>query len=115
MEQEVKKITEEEVTDEELEIARESFLNSFVFNFDSKGEIIRRLVVYDYYDYPEDFLMKMKENIEKVTKQDILQVAQKHLKPDGVQVIVVGRPDDFDEPLSTLGTVSEIDITIPQQ
>ncbi len=114
MEQEIKKITEEEVTDEELEIARESFLNSFVFNFDTKGEIINRILVYDYYDYPEDFLMKMKENIEEVTKQDILQVAQKHLKPESVQVIVVGRPGDFDEPLSTLGKVNEIDITIPQ-
>ncbi len=114
MEQEIKKITEEEVTDEELEIARESFLNSFVFNFDTKGEIIRRLLVYDYYDYPEDFLMKMKEKIEEVNRQDILKVAQKHLRPDSVQVLVVGRPDDFDEPLSALGTVKEIDITIPQ-
>ncbi len=114
MEQEIKKITEEEVTAEELEIARESFLNSFVFNFDTKGEIIRRLVVYDYYDYPEDFLMKMKEKIEEVTRQDILRVAQEHLRPDSVQVIVVGRAGDFDEPLSSLGTVNEIDITIPQ-
>jgi zinc protease len=114
MEQEIKKMTEEEVTDEELEIARESFLNSFVFNFDTKGEIIRRLVVYDYYDYPEDFLMKMKEKIEEVNRYDILQVAQRHLRPDGVQVLVVGRPGDFNEPLSALGTVNEIDITIPQ-
>ncbi len=115
MEQEIKKITEEEVTEEELEIARESFLNSFVFNFDTKGEVIRRLLVYDYYDYPEDFLMKMKEKIEEVTRQDILKVAQKHLRPEDVQVLVVGRPGDFDEPLSALGTVNEIDITIPEQ
>jgi len=35
------------------------------------------------------------------------------LQPDKVQILAVGRPDDFDEPLSALGPVTEIDITIP--
>jgi predicted Zn-dependent peptidase len=110
---EVEKMTEEQVTDEEIAIAKESFLNSFVFNFDSKGEIVRRLMTYEYYGYPSDFLQKTKTNVEKVTKEDILRVAKKHLKPDKVQILAVGRPDDFDEPLSVLGNLNEIDITIP--
>ncbi|NIP53285.1 MAG: hypothetical protein GWN67_14275 [Phycisphaerae bacterium] len=114
MTEEVKKMTESEVTDEELALAKESYLNSFVFNFDTKGEIVARLMVYEYYGYPEDFLMKAKANIEKVTKADVLHVARKHLKPDKMQILAVGRPQDFDEPLSVFGTVNEIDITIPQ-
>ncbi|MHC4132783.1 MAG: M16 family metallopeptidase [Planctomycetota bacterium] len=110
---EVEKMTEEQVTDEEIAIAKESFLNSFVFNFDSKGEIVRRLMTYEYFGYPSDFLQKTKTNVEKVTKEDILRVAKKHLKPDKVQILAVGRPDDFDEPLSALGNLNEIDITIP--
>jgi predicted Zn-dependent peptidase len=110
---EVEKIKEAEVTDEELALAKESFLNSFVFNFDTKGEIVRRRMIYEYFGYPEDFLMKTKENVEKVTKADVLRVAKKHLKPDTVQILVVGRPEEFDQPLSTLGEVNEIDITIP--
>jgi predicted Zn-dependent peptidase len=110
---EVEKMTEEQVTDEEIAIARESFLNSFVFNFDSKGEIVRRLMIYEYFGYPPDFLQKTKINVEKVTKEDILRVAKKHLKPDKVQILTVGRPDDFDKPLSVLGNLNEIDITIP--
>ena len=47
-------MAESEVTDEELELARESFLNAFVFNFDSKGEIVNRLMTYTYYGYPLD-------------------------------------------------------------
>jgi zinc protease len=110
---EVEKMQESEVTDEELALAKDSFLNSFVFNFDSKGEIVSRLVTYEYYGYPADFLQKTKASIEKVTKADVLRVAREHLKPDQVQILVVGRPTDFDEPLSALGPVSEIDITIP--
>jgi len=110
---EVEKMRETEVTDEELALAKDSFLNSFVFNFDTKGEIVNRLMTYEYYGYPADFLLRIKENVEKVTREDVLRVARKHLRPDKVQILAVGRPDDFDEPLSVLGPVNEIDITIP--
>lgn len=110
---EAKKMTESEVTDEELALAKESYLNSFVFNFDSKGEIVGRLMTYEYFGYPPDFLQKTKENVEKVTKADVLRVARKHLRPDKMQILTVGRPQDFDEPLSVFGPVREIDITIP--
>lgn len=113
MANEVKKMTEAEVTNEELNLAKESYLNSFVFNFESKGEIISRLMTYEYFGYPEDFLQKTKANVENVTKADVLRVARKHLHPDKMQILAVGRPDDFDKPLSVLGPVKEIDITIP--
>ena len=110
---EVEKMKESEVTDEELALAKDSFLNSFVFNFDTKGEIVNRLMVYEYFGYPADFLLKTKANVEKVTKADVLRVARKHLHPDKLQILAVGRPDDFGQPLSVLGPVNEIDITIP--
>ena len=106
-------MTESEVTEEELALAKESYLNSFVFNFDTKDEIVRRLMTYEYFGYPPDFLEKTKENVEKVTREDVLRVARKHLRHDKMQVLAVGRPQDFDEALSVLGPVREIDITIP--
>ena len=113
MTEEVRKMTESEVTDEELALARESYLNSFVFNFDTKGEIVARLMTYAYFGYPLDFLQKTKDSVEKVTKKDVLRVASEHLKPDKMQILAVGRSQDFDEPLSVLGPMREIDITIP--
>jgi predicted Zn-dependent peptidase len=113
MKAEVVKMTQREVTAEELQLARESFLNAFVFNFDSKGEIVNRLLTYSYYGYPLDFLEKAKQGIEKVTQADILRVAKKHLHPDQMQILTVGPAQDFEEALSTLGPVNEIDITIP--
>ncbi|MHC4167977.1 MAG: M16 family metallopeptidase [Planctomycetota bacterium] len=110
---EVEKMRESEVTDEELALAKDSFLNSFVFNFDTRGEVVNRLMTYEYYGYPADFLLQIKENVEKVSKEDVLRVAKKHLQPDKVQILAVGRPQDFGEPMSALGPVNEIDITIP--
>ncbi len=108
--EEVKRMAQEEVTDEELERAKKSFLNSFVFKFDTKGEIVSRLLTYEYYGFPLDFLQKTKENIEKVTKQDVLRVAQTHLHPDDLVILAVGKTLDFDQPLSVLGEVDTIDI-----
>lgn len=109
---EVEKMRQAEVTDEELKLAKESFLNSFVFNFDTEGEIVTRLLTYQYYDYPADFLFQTRERVEKVTKADVLRVAKKHLHPDKVQILVVGNPEAFDKPLKTLGEVNAIDVTI---
>ena len=110
---EVEMIRKEEATDRELGFAMESFLNSFVFYFDTRREVLDRLMAYEYYGYPKDFLEKTKAEIEKVAKADVLRSARKYLKPDQVRILVVGNDKDFDEPLSALGTVNEIDISIP--
>ncbi|MFQ6114431.1 MAG: M16 family metallopeptidase [bacterium] len=114
MRNEVEKMTKELVTDEELAQAKDIYLNSFVFNFDTKGEIVNRIMTYEYYGYPKDFLEKTKEKIEKVTKEDVLRVAKKYLQPEKLRILAVGNPELFDQPLSNLGEVREIDITIPE-
>ncbi len=110
---ELKRMKEEEVSDEELAKAKDQYLNSFVFNFASKAQIVNRLMTYDFFDYPLNFMEKVKKGVEKVTKKDVLRVAQKYLRPDMVQILVVGKQEDFDKPLSTLGKVNVIDIKIP--
>jgi zinc protease len=111
---EVKKITESEVTDRELETAKNAYLNSFAFQFDSVGKILSRLMTYEYYGYPQDFLQKTRAAIEKVTKQDVLNVAKTRLYPDKLTILAVGDASRFDQPLSTFGAINTIDITIPE-
>ena len=111
---EVRRTTEEPVSADELRTAKEGILNSFVFNFDTTGEIVRRLMAYEYYGYPRDFLEKFKANVEKVTAEDVLKAAKARLQPDKLVVLAVGRQQDFDQPLSTLGAVKTIDIAIPE-
>jgi predicted Zn-dependent peptidase len=111
---EIKKIREAPVTDAELKKAKEGYLNTYAFDFDSKGKIVNRLMTYDFYGYPEDFNTRLRDAVEKVTKEDILRVAQKHLRPDLLTVLAIGKAAEFDRPLSTFGNVATIDITIPQ-
>ncbi len=111
---EIKRITQEEVTDEELNRAKEYYLNSFAFKFDTKDKVVSRLMLYEYYGFPLDFTQTTRQKIEKVTKADILRAAKSHLHPDQLVILAVGKSQDFDQPLSVLGKVETIDITIPE-
>ncbi len=112
--EEIERLTNEPVTKEELNLAKEGFLNRFVFNFDSKSEVLNRLLTYKYFDYPDDFIIQIKNNVEKVTIWDVQRVAQKYLHPDIVQILFVGNAESFDEPVSEFGKVTPVDITIPE-
>ena len=110
---EVEKMRAEEVTDQELKQAIDGFMNSSVFDYDTKGEILSRALRYEYYDYPQDFVEQLMAGIRDVTKADVKRVAAEYLHPDKFTLIAVGKASDFDKPLSTLGDVTEVDITIP--
>jgi len=43
----------------------------------------------------------------------VARVAAKYLHKDQLAVLVVGNTAEFDKPLSSLGTVTNVDITIP--
>jgi len=110
---EVEKLREEGVTDEELKEAIDGFMNSSVFDYDTKSEILGRALRYEYYDYPQDFVEQLMAGIRNVTKEEVKRVASEYLHPDKFTLIAVGKASDFDKPLNMLGDVIEVDITIP--
>ena len=99
-------------TDTEVKEAKESILNSFVFNYDSPAKILRQQITYEYFGYPADYLERYRENIEKVTKADVARVAQKYVHKDQLAVLVVGPSKGTDRPLESFGKVTKLDITI---
>jgi zinc protease len=110
---EIDLMTRELVTEEELAEAKERFLNSFVFQFDSKAKIANRVMTYEFFRYPPDFLEKLRDRIVRTTREDILAAAKKYLRPDALRILVLGNAPAFDRPLSAFGQVREIDIRIP--
>ena len=114
IEQEIENIRTSEVTDDELKTAKDTALNSFVFNFDSPGKTLGRVVTYDYYGYPKDFIFQYQKAVSAVTKEDVLRVAKEYLRPKDLTIVAVGNTKEFDKPLNTLGTVTAIDLTIPE-
>jgi len=113
MKKEIVSLGSEPVTPEELRTAKEYYLNTFVFEFDSRAKIANRLMSYEFYGYPPDFLETTRQKIEDVSREDILRVARKYLRPEALRILVVGNPEKYDQPLSRYGNVREVDMTIP--
>ena len=106
-------LTKNPITDDEIQRAKDAILNAFIFRLDSPDKILAERMTYEYYGYPADWLDKYQSEVKKVTAADVNRVAAKYLHKNQLAVLVVGNPKEFDKPLSSLGPVKEIDITIP--
>lgn len=111
---ELQKLRQEPPTEAELEYAKESILNSFVFNFQDPSQTLSRLMRYEYYDYPSDYIFQYQQQVKATTREDVLRVAKEYLAPEKIVVLVVGNQSQMQPPLSSLGTqVQTVDVSIP--
>jgi predicted Zn-dependent peptidase len=103
-------MAKEPVSDQELNAAKEYIINSFMFGFTSPASIVTQRARLEFYGYAPGYLENYRDNISRVTKEDVLAAARKHLKPDAFKLIVVGDATKFDKPLTIFGTVRELDL-----
>jgi zinc protease len=113
---EIERLRTTPVTPEELASAKDQVLNSFVFNFQDPSQTLSRLMRYEYYGYPEDFLFRYQKNVKATTIEDVQRVAKQYLQPDKIVTLVVGNASAIQPPLTSLSAdVTSLDITIPEQ
>ncbi len=111
---ELEKMRTSLVTEQELQTAKDSVLNGFVFNFDSPSKTLNRVLLYEYFGYPKDFLFEYQKRISAVTRADVLRVYRERIHPGDLTMVAVGNPKDFGKPLTGVGKVEAIDLTIPE-
>jgi predicted Zn-dependent peptidase len=107
---ELRALTETEVSERELEAAKNQYLNSYVFKFATVDDIIRRKMFYEYIGYPPDFLETFRESVMQVTSADVLRVAQKYLHPEKIIILAVGNQEEIQPQLATFGQVQEFEL-----
>ncbi|MFQ5713468.1 MAG: M16 family metallopeptidase [Candidatus Scalinduaceae bacterium] len=107
---EVRKIRNELVSDEELELAKDTFVNQFIFKFTSSASIVGQMVSIEYEGLPLDYLETYVDNIKAITREDILRVAKEYLHPDKIKLLVIGNMEQFDRPLTEFGEVNTIEL-----
>lgn len=110
---EIDRIRKEPIAQSELQLAKDTVLNSFIFNFQDPAQTLSRLLRYEYYGYPNDFIFQYRKGVEGTTIADVQKVAQKYLQPDKIVTMVVGNQKEINPPLSQLGQVTAVDISIP--
>jgi len=110
---EIKKIREAPVSDDELKTAKDSYINRFVFQFNSPATVVGQLMGLDYFSRDQDFYKNYLDNIRKVTVADVQRVAKTYLKPETLTMVVVGNVTGFDADLSDLGSTTKVALTPP--
>jgi len=110
---EVEKLQDTAVPSEELNEAKDRFLNSLVFRYDSKNKILSERISNKYNGLPQDYFDQYVEQLKKVTSADIQRVANQYLKPESVHILVVGNAEEIGDQLNKYGEVKNIDISIP--
>ncbi len=107
----IEQIREEPVAEAELELAKKSLINSFIFAFENSHSIVRRKVRLDYYGYPAAYLEEYRQKLAAVTVADDQRVARQYLHPDKLQIVLVGDTVQYKNEVQGLGfPVATVDI-----
>ena len=99
--EEMKRIRDAEVTDEELQTARSSFVDTLSRNFSTKAQTVGVFLDEEFtgrYAKDPEYFRSYASRIEKVTKADVKRVAQRLLSTDKATVLVVGKKVDLLDP-----------------
>jgi predicted Zn-dependent peptidase len=95
---------------EELDWAKKTLVNQFIFSFISSASMVSQQMRLEYDGLPEDYLVHYQERVASVTPEDLGRVAEKHLHPEKSILLVVGKEEDFDQPLFSFGLVNRIEL-----
>lgn len=97
---------------DELVTAKESIVNSDVFNYDTPVEVVENYAWQEYYGFPADQMKQDLAAIRAVTKADVDAAAKKYLDPSKYVIVAVGKIGEFDAPLSKFGPVQTISLEV---
>jgi predicted Zn-dependent peptidase len=106
--EEMKRMASSPVTEEELQTAKRSFIESFPENFNTKSKVAGIFAREEFtgrFAKAPDFWKGFRERLERVQRDDIQRVATKHLHPERVSILVVGNQEEIlkghpDHPIS---------------
>ncbi len=96
------------ISGEELDLAKNSIVNSFVFAFSSSTQITLQKMLLDFRGFRADYLKTYTQHIRSVTPEQVLAVAQKYLDLENIVIVIIGNEKYFDHPASALGTITTI-------
>jgi zinc protease len=91
---EIRRVIAEPVTAQELQDAKDYLTGSFVFAFESSGQIARFLVHAEVYGLGFDYIEKYPQYIRSITIEDVNRVARKYLDCENYTLVVVGPVDE---------------------
>jgi zinc protease len=93
---EIKKIREGKVTEEELDTIKKNLIETFPSNFATRAATVAIFAADEYTGREPSYWQTYRDRIRAVTAEEVQRVARKHLTPDKMVVLVVGNLTEID-------------------
>lgn len=107
---EMKRLINEPVTQEELDIAKAEVAGSFGRSLESPSTIASFALNTVQNNLPKDYYANYLKAVEAVTLADIQAIAKKYIKPENAHIIIVGKSADVADKLKAFGELKYFDI-----
>lgn len=98
------------ITQEEFARAKESILNSFVFEYETPHQVAQSVAENIFYGFPHDQTALNLEALKAVTLADCNRVAREQYRPAEFRIVVVGDTAQMDQKLSDFGAVTTLSL-----
>ena len=90
------------ITEEEFTKAQMGLIRGFPPTFETPGQVLRRLIDIVHYSLPDDYFSGHVERLRAVSLADVQRVAEEHVDPAALSIVVVGDRAAIEEPLKEL-------------
>jgi len=112
--EQIERLQNELISEEELQSTKDLILNSAIFEYDSYEEILSQQISNEYRGLSDDAFQQYLNEVRETTIEDVQRVAQEYLNPDQLKILVVGNEEQIGEQLQKYGEVNQVDISIPE-
>jgi zinc protease len=99
---EIDGMREREISEDELTLATSYLEGVFPIRYETTSAIAGALANMVTFGLPEDYYDTYRQKIAAVTTGDVLEAARKYVRPEELQVVVVGNPDLIREGIEAL-------------
>jgi len=93
--EEIDKMRAAPPSEDELKVSKASFIDTFPRSFESATQIARTFAADERTGRPSDYWVHYRERIGAVTAAQVQAAAEKHLHPDRLVMLVVGKWDEI--------------------
>lgn len=106
---EMKRIRNEAVPDSELQTIKNYATGNFAISLENPQTIATFAINIDKYKLPQDYYQNYLKNIAAVTPSEIKESAEKYIKPDNSNIVVVGDASQIQNILKQFGPITLYD------
>lgn len=107
---ELKRIRDEAVPEKELENAKSSLCNKYVFKFETGEDIMKIYVDNEFMGLPKNYLKQYIDNVKRVTAVDVQNAAKKYIHPDKTVIVIIGADEAINTFPKDFGNFQRVEI-----